>query len=154
MFATDKNYPSPATVVVNHARIDSDPAAVFECLANVENEQEWNDKLLELRPVTGGPLHAGSQFKARFPWPVGESLITYDDVDEPYGWRTHSTARRLHVQLVGSITDNAGCSEVTLTTALRPRGLLRLLRPVLARTMKASWDSHLLTIKSNLETRS
>lgn len=137
--------------VVNRARIRRDPAAVFDLLANLEREREWNEKLLDVARLTEGPLRTGSRYRARFPWPIGESTITYDAVDAPLGWRTHSTARWLDVQLVGGIADVDGVSHVTLSTTLQPRGPLRLLRRFVADTMKNSWDDHLRKIRHSLE---
>lgn len=45
MLATDTNYQSAGTVVVNRARMKSDRAAIFGYLDNVdnvENEPEWD----------------------------------------------------------------------------------------------------------------
>lgn len=83
--------------------------------------------------------------------PVGESEITYDDIDRPHSWRTHSTSRRLQVQLVGTIVESAGGGEVSLRTTLQPTGLFRLLGPLVARTMSASWNNHLAVIRRTLE---
>lgn len=132
--------------VVNRARLQHPPSAIFEVLADPEREPEWNEKLLAVAPLTGGPIRAGSRFCATFPWPVGESVITYDEVDAPHRWRTHSSSRRLDVHLTARIDETDGLSEVTLSTTLLPKGPLRLLRGVVAGTMQKSWNAHLQKI--------
>lgn len=133
----------PGVTIVNRARLRHPPAAIFGLLADPEREPDWNDKLLAVEPLTPGPPRAGSRFRATFGWPVGESVITYDEVEAPHRWRTHSTSRRLDVHLEASIEETGGVSEVTVSTTLLPRGPLRLLRGVVARTMQQSWDHHL-----------
>lgn len=44
-----------------------------------------------------------------------------------------------------------GTSEVTLRTTLLPRGWLRLLAPLVRRTMHSSWNHHLDAMKRELE---
>jgi hypothetical protein len=148
----DKHRGEPAVItVVNRASVRCEPAVVFDLVANLEREREWNVKLLEVHRIAGQPLVAGSRYRARFPWPVGESIITYDDVDAPREWRTHSTARWLNVELRGEIHGIDDVSEVVLSTSLQPRGPLALLRRVIASTMKSSWDRHLESIRRIIE---
>lgn len=148
----DQRREKPAGVtVVNRASVRCEPAVIFDLVANLEREREWNDKLLEVDLITGRPLTAGSQYRARFPWPIGESIITYDDVDAPHQWRTHSTARWLNVELLGRITNRGDVSDVVLSTSLQPRGPLMPLRRVIAKTMKSSWDHHLEAIRRAIE---
>lgn len=140
-----------AVTVVNEARIGREPAVVFDYLTDLTREPEWNPKLLAVTPLTSPPLAPGSQFQARFPRPVGPSTITYDQVQRPDRWHTHSKSRWLDVQLTGRISGSDADSHVTLTTRMLPRGPLLLLRPILARTMKRSWDQHLARVRAILE---
>ena len=137
--------------IVSRATIARSPAEVFDYLADIRREREWNDKLLSVEPATGGPLLAGSRFKVRFAGPVGDSVITYHEVDRPSRWRTSSASRILDVRFEGRICASGSGSEVTLRTVLLPRGPLRLLGPLLARTMATSWEHHLATVKRRLE---
>jgi uncharacterized protein YndB with AHSA1/START domain len=137
--------------VVNRAVMNSGAAAVFDFLTDLQREPEWNDKLEAVEPLTDGPLRAGSRFRVRFAGPVGESVITYDRLDRPHGWSTRSEGRRLNVWLEARIVERDGGCEVTLETTLLPLGALRLLGPMVARTMSSAWDHHLATIKETLE---
>ena len=137
--------------VVNRIWIAREPDAVFDHLTDLQRELEWNDKLLAVELLTDEPLQAGSRYRVRFAGPVGESMITYHEVDRPSHWRTSSSSPRLRVRLTGSIESADGGSEVTLRTTLQPRGWLRLLGPLVRRTMHTSWEHHLATIKRSLE---
>lgn len=137
--------------VVNRVVLQTDPEAIFDYLTDLHRELEWNDKLLAVEPLTSGELKAGSRFRVRFAGPVGESVISYHEVERPTAWRTSSTSPRLNVQLTGTIVSTDGTSEVTLRTTLRPRGWLRLLAPLVRRTMHSSWDHHLDAMKHALE---
>jgi hypothetical protein len=147
----DQRAGSAAITVVNRATVRGDAAAAFDLVTNLEREQEWNDKLLEAARVSGRPLAAGCRYRARFPWPAGESVITYDDVDAPRRWSTHSTARWLDVELHGDVIQAGDVCEVVLATSLRPRGPLRPLRRMIARTMEDGWNHHLDVIRRIIE---
>jgi len=137
--------------VVNRTLVDATPEAVFDYLTDLRRELEWNEKLLEVEPLTGDPVRPGSRFRVRFAGPVGEAVITYLEVERPTRWRTTSASARLDVDFTGSVAGTAGASEVTLRTTLRPRGFLRLLGPLVRRAMHASWEHHLAVLKRSLE---
>lgn len=139
------------TTVVNRARVQREPDAVFDYLTDLPGELGWNDKLLEVHQLTEGDLRPGSSYRVRFAGPVGESVITYEELDRPNRWRTSSSSPRLDVQLLGTVATAEGGCEVTLVTTLRPRGLLRALTPFVGRTMQTSWEHHLATMKRTLE---
>lgn len=140
--------------MVNRARIRCEPEALFDYFTDLQRELEWNDKLLAVEPLTVGEPRPGSRYRVRFAGPVGESVISYHEVDRPNHWRTSSSSPRLEVRLTGSIESGAGGSEVSLRTTLRPRGWLRLLGPLVARTMRTSWEHHLETARRTLESPS
>lgn len=143
--------PAGATLVVNRALMPADPEAVFAVLSDLQRELEWNEQLLAVEPLTEGPVRPGSRYRVRFGRGVGEALITYDEVQPPVRWRTHSTSRHLNVQFTGSITATASGSAVVLRTVLAPAGPLRLVRPALAPIMARSWDRHLRAIAVHLQ---
>jgi len=151
MSAANRRDKPMVITVVNRASIRCEPAVLFDLVANLEREREWNDKLLEVDRIAGRPLTQGSQYRVRFPWPVGESIITYDDVDAPSRWRTHSNARWLDVELRGDITNTDDACHVVLSTSLQPRGPLTPLRRAIANTMQTSWDQHLESIRRIIE---
>lgn len=69
--------------VVNRVALQTDPEAIFDYLTDLHRELEWNDKLLAVEPLTSGELKAGSRFRVRFAGPVGESVISYHEVERP-----------------------------------------------------------------------
>lgn len=143
--------PDGGVTVANNAFIRQDPEPVFACLTDLNREREWNEQLRAVEALTDGPLRAGSRYRVRFGRGVGDSVITYEQLERPRRWRTRSTSRMLDVRFTGSVTPMAGGSQVDLHTTLLPRGPLRLVRPLLARTMRKSWDQHLATITATLE---
>lgn len=143
--------PPVGRTLVNRIRIAAPATMVFELLADPVRELEWNEQLLAVDPLVEGPLGAGTRFRARFAAPVGDMVLTYDEFDAPFRWRTHGESKRLDVAMLGSIVETDGASEVTLTTTLAPKGLLRPLGPVVARTLTRAWDRHLSEIRQTLE---
>ena len=141
---------SSSAVVRNSIEINCPADVVFDCLSDLRQELEWNEALLEVEPLSEGPLRAGSKYRARFKR-VGDSVIEYFDYQRPRLWVTRSSNPRLAAGLVGRVTPTSEGCRVDLETQLVPRGLLALGRPVLARIMAASWERHLAAIKFQLE---
>lgn len=137
-------------VVENTISIARPPEVVFDYVTDLEREPEWNNKLKAVQPLTDGPLRAGSRYQARFDT-VGDSVIEYLRFDRPTLWATRSSGRRLDVRFVGEVTPEPFGCRVSLQTELLPHGVLRLVKPVLNRVMRTSWDRHLKVIKSTLE---
>lgn len=148
---TDALRDGDGVTIVNRLRVEAAPEAVFDYLTDLYRELEWNESLESVEAITDGELRPGSQFRVRFGAPVGESVISYDALDRPFSWRTRSSGKLLAVRLVGEITRNGRASEVALQTTLKPRGWLRLIRPVVVRTMARAWDKHLAGMKLALE---
>lgn len=137
-------------VVVNTIRIARPDHVVFDYLTDLRREPEWNAKLKSVRPLTDGPLRVGSRFAVTFEG-VGDAVIEYHRLERPRLWMTTSTGRRLDVRFVGEVTAQADGCLVRLRTELFPHGLLRFAKPLINRTMRRSWDGHLATIRSRLE---
>jgi hypothetical protein len=119
----------------------------------VRREPEWNPQLREPEKLTPGPVGAGTRYRVRFGRGVGTAIIENSSFDRPRSWSGVSTARRMTVLFRGQVTPIPGGCQLAVHTELRPRGVLRMLSPLLRRVMWRSWDQDLRAIKTIIERR-
>ncbi len=67
---------------------------------------------------------------------MGTAIIENTGFDRPRSWSAVSTARRLTVRFRGQVTPITGGCQLAVHTELRPRGVLRVLSPLLRRVMR------------------
>jgi hypothetical protein len=138
-------------VVGNSIGIAAPAQEVFDYVTDVRREPEWNPQLREPEKLTPGPVGAGTRYRVRFGRGVGTAIIENPVFDRPRSWSAVSTARRLTVRFRGQVTPVAGGCQLAVHTELRPRGVLRVLSPLLRRLMWRSWEQDLRAIKAIIE---
>ena len=126
---------------------------VFDYVTDVRREPEWNPRLREPEKLTPGPVGAGTRYRVQFGRGVGTAVIENSGFDRPRSWSGVSTARRLIVLFRGQVTPIPGGCQLAVHTELQPRGVLRMLSPLLRRVMWRSWEQDLRSIKTIIERR-
>ena len=134
----------------NNIAIAAPAQKVFDYVTDVRREPEWNPQLREPEKLTPGPV-AGTRYRVRFGRGVGTAIIENTGFDRPRSWSAVSTARRLTVHFQGQVTPIPGGCQLAVHTELRPRGVLRVLSPLLPRVMRRSWEQDLQAIKTIIE---
>ncbi|HET7247443.1 MAG TPA: SRPBCC family protein [Streptosporangiaceae bacterium] len=141
----------PRHAVDNSIGIAAPAEKVFDYVTDVRREPEWNPQLREPEKLTAGPVGAGTRYRVRFGRGVGTAIIENTGFDRPRSWSAVSTARRLTVRFRGQVTpDPRGC-QLAVHTELQPRGVLRVLSPLLRRLVRRSWAQDLRAIKAIIE---
>jgi diacylglycerol O-acyltransferase / wax synthase len=140
-------------VVDNSIDIASAPEQVFAYVTDPQHELEWNAQLADAEKLTAGPIGVGSRFRMRFRRGVGDSLVEYVQFEPPRFWASMSTSRRLDVRFEGTVIPIQAGSRLVVRTLLLPKGMLRLLQPVLRGVMRRSWEHHLAAIRGKLTGR-
>lgn len=137
--------------IENSIGIAAPAETVFDYVTDVRREREWNPQLRAAEKLTPGPVGAGTRYRVRFGRGVGTAIIENTGFDRPRSWSGVSTARRLTVRFRGQVTPiPAGC-QLAVHTELQPRGVLRVLAPLLRRVMRRSWEQDLRAIKMIIE---
>lgn len=138
-------------VLVNSVDVNASPATVFDYASDLENELEWNrGRVTFIERLTPGPVGVGTRYRAKWPGsPTTE--VEYQVFDRPRRWRAYSTARGLEMIFQGEVLPIPGGARVTATMDLRPKGLLRLASPLLARAMQRNEVQTLANFKRTVE---
>lgn len=112
-------------------------AEVFTFVADNHNLQRWQTNLIASEQLTGGPLRVGSHIRevrrmGRRPSAI-EAEITDFEPNKRFATRT-VTQPRVNVSYDFAAED--GGTRLTYTFVMRPSGMMRLLQPLIARSIK------------------
>jgi len=136
--------------VENEVEIARRPEDVFDYLTDVTNEVAWNPRTRRVEKLTPGPIGLGTRFEAE--WIKGNpTIVEYVRFERPTAWASIARSRRLDAKGAGLVSPAEHGSRVTVTTELRPKGLLALLLPLMRRTMHAREERNLESVKAILE---
>ena len=143
--------PLPRRAVENSIEIVARPDVVFDYVADVRNEPEWNPQMSQVEKLTPGEIGRGTRFRVRFGRGVGEAVIEDTAVDRPRSWSAVSRSRVLDVEAAGQVVEVPGGCRLTIRTRLHPRGPLRVATPLLGWWMHRTWDRDLRAVKALVE---
>ncbi|HXY17519.1 MAG TPA: SRPBCC family protein [Gaiellaceae bacterium] len=139
-----------AAVFENSVEISAAPEEVFDYCIDLAREHEWNPKLKRVEKLTGDRIDVGARFQAEF-LKGDPMLVEYVGFDRPRRWETVGRSDRLDARTYGQVTATADGARLTMRMELRPRGVPRLLLPLLARYMHRQQERNLASIKAQLE---
>jgi hypothetical protein len=127
---------------------------VFDFVADERNEPRYNPRLRRVEQITPGPIGRGTRFRAETTATMGRTadmVIEWTDFERPrrLASSTHMSAIDIH----GTLTFD----PVPAGTRMRwwwditPRGLLRLVRPLVARLGQRQERANWAGLKRYLE---
>lgn len=127
---------------------------VFDFVADERNEPRYNPRLRRVEQTTPGPIGRGTRFCAETIATMGrtaEMVIEYTDFKRPtrLASSTHMSAMDIH----GTLTFDPVPAGTRMRWAwvITPRGLLKLMRPLVARLGKRQERAIWAGLKSYLE---
>ena len=133
--------------------IDRPRELVFAFVTNTENVPKWKKRLVEVRPITSGPVGVGttethvSRFMGRR-FEVDHEITEYDS-GHKVRFRTTSGPFPSEGQFM--LQDVEGGTRLTIVSEAEPHGMFRLLAPVLRWVAKRRLERDLALLKSVLE---
>ncbi len=128
---------------------------VFDVVADERNEPRYNLRLLWVEQISSGPIGRGTRFRAAtktMDRPV-EMSIEFTDYERPL--RLASLTHLPTMEIQGALTFDSlpeGRIRMRWSWELEPRGVMRLLRPLLARMGKRQEETVWAGLKQFLET--
>jgi uncharacterized protein YndB with AHSA1/START domain len=126
------------------------PEDVFDYCVDLTREPEWNPKARRIEKVTDGAIGVGTRFEAEFL--KGDSMtIDYVRFERPVSWATVGRSRRLDVKVEGLISATELGARLVMRMELRPKGVLRVLLPILGRFMRQQQERNIRAIEKVLE---
>lgn len=136
--------------------INRPPEAVFEYLRDVSNDAAWQQMVVEAKQTSDGPLEVGS---------TGEHRVKFMGMTDNYGWKVHEMEppnRAGWTFTSGPMTGQGGYvltatgSGTTLawTGDVQPKGMRRVLAPIMGPMFRKQARKELATLKGILEAQS
>ncbi len=111
-------------------RIERPAEVVWDYFTDVANDPEWNPSAIKARKTSEGPLGVGSTF-AVVRKMSGPMKLEYTEYSRPLRWGLRGVGRGMSFTYAADLTPSAGATELTSHMNLEPKGLLKLLTPVL-----------------------
>lgn len=122
------------------------PETVFDVVADERNEPRYNPRLSEVERLTSGPTGRGTQFRART---AGrrkgiEMIIEFTEFERPHRLASVTRLRSMDIHYALTFEPTTYGTRMRWSGDLRPRGPLKLFKPVLnwlgRRQEKATWS--------------
>lgn len=115
------------------------PEAVFDFMADVENERDWNADLIWVRRLGGeGPVGLGSEWEGRYRR-MGTMRVRLEEYERPHRLTFSTVGDRLAMRLTFDFTPSRNGTDVAAAAEVTPKGPIRwfapLMAPVMRRTM-------------------
>ena len=140
------------TVLTNSVDIGATPEQVFDYACDMTNELEWNPKIVSMERLDEGPMRIGSTYRAEWPG-SGAAIVEVTALERPERWTSVSRGRGLDIAFEGRVARSGEGSRLTITMDLRPRGLMKLAAPLLARAMQRTESRNLPALRDAIERR-
>jgi F420H(2)-dependent quinone reductase len=126
---------------------------VFDVVADERNEVRYNRRLLRVEKITSGPIGRGTQFRVvtkTIGRPV-EMTIEFTDYERPRRLASLTHLPTMEIQGTLNFDPVAEGTRMRWSWELQPRGVLRLLTPLIARIGRHQEESIWVGLKRFLE---
>ena len=112
--------------------IDRPSGEVFDFVADELHEPEYNPQMVRVEKLTSGPVGEGTTYRAwmRSGMRTEEMLIETTRFDPPTILSSSTTLRTMTIQGTLKFSPEGEGTRMSWSWQLEPKGLLRLLRPV------------------------
>lgn len=134
--------------------INRSPEEVFDFWADARNENDWDPDAKGVEKTSPGPVGPGATFRGEYSEYKGMGLLTLENVEyeRPRKLRRSASGKsfRFGSTLIFSPTASGGTS-VTATGEVGPRGLFKLMTPIMGPTMKKKFSAHMADFQRALE---
>ena len=126
---------------------------VFAFAAHPKNNPKWWRGVVEDQLLTTEPIQQGTRFRevAKEPWGTIEHVAEVTVYEPPRQMAYKAVSGPLPTAVTQTLDPVASGTRVTLTVHVQPRGLLKLLQPLLRRTLRQTLQGNLVRLQSLLE---
>jgi len=128
---------------------------VFEFVADERNEPRYNSRMLRAEKISPGPVGAGTRFRAKTKTMRGSADMTIEFTAFERPRRLASSTHMSSTDIHGTLTFNPvpGGTRMRWSWDVRPRGLLKLMSPLIARMGRSQEQTIWANLKRLLEAR-
>ena len=137
------------TTIEGEIFINRRPEDVFDYGADMTNELKWNPKAKSIEKITGGPVGVGTKYKAK--WQGSPNLIVEClKYERPTAWVNHNDGA-LTVTSSYNLSPQKGGTTLHYKFDAEPKGVMKLLFPLMKSRFKKQFPRNLESIKASLE---
>jgi hypothetical protein len=129
------------------------PEVVFDFLADLRNENEWNPDVKNVRLVTGEPIGAGTAFEETVRG-AGTMLIRHTGFERPRRLTLVCESPRIDMGFgFDFAAAEDGGTDFTVQAEVRPKGAVRIFEPLLAMAFRSSMKKRPAQMQAALDRR-
>jgi carbon monoxide dehydrogenase subunit G len=107
------------------------PEEAFDFLADIRNENSWNPRALHIEKTSSGPIGAGTTFTGRYR-ALATLTTELTDYERPSRFSFRTRGKHLRMDGTFHFDEVDGSTRVRFSVEMQPRGLLRLLSPLMS----------------------
>lgn len=134
-------------------RIERPVEEVFDYFTDVANDREWNPFAKRADKTSEGPLGVGTTFSVVRKM-SGPMDIEYTEYERPTRWTLRGTGRPASFTYLADFAPaEGGGTQLTSSMAMEPRGVFKLLAPVMRSQLGKQLDQVHEALKRRLESR-
>lgn len=135
--------------VTESISISRSPAEVFAFISDLDNIPAWDREVKNFKRVTPGPAGVGSRFVEETKVGSVNCEVTEFSANKAIAFNGISSAMDLTERILVEPGENG--ARVTLTGTAEPKGLWKLLQPIIAAEFKNGSKQQLVALKNQLE---
>ncbi len=139
--------------ITEELHIDCPPHIVFDCMADVRNEAEWNDDVSRATMTSEGPVGQGSEFVTVHGAPLGDIASKITTYERPGRLEFSATNKRMDMNLSLTFIPTGSGTTMSLTVVPEPKGVMRALFPLLRPMIRRDMAKQHQNLKSLCEQR-
>lgn len=128
-------------------------AEAFEYLADFRNAPEWDENTVSSKLLTDDPFAEGARYEVVTKFGGREMELTYEavEVDRPRRIVLKSGNGSTDIRDAMTFRETADGTEVTYDADVAPKGLVKLLDPILLLIFKRVGDKAVVGLKRELD---
>ncbi len=132
--------------------IERPAADVFAYLADARNEPRWLPGAERVDKVTPDEVGAGTRFEGTYAR-AGTVSLELVEFAPPRRLTFRARSRIVEFDDAVELTEKDGRTHLRARMTARPRGIMRLAEPLMARTMRSQFEANWAHLKTALESR-
>jgi hypothetical protein len=125
---------------------------VFDYFLDFRNENQWNVVAHNIVLLTDPPIRAGSRFSGQYDR-MGPMEYEIQEFDRPRFASVRGQAKLFRWLSTFSFTEDNGSTTIECTMDPNPKGLLKVVKPLMAKMVQQQMERGLASLKTTLETK-
>jgi uncharacterized protein YndB with AHSA1/START domain len=126
---------------------------VFDFLADIRNETRWNPRVIRIDQTSSGPIGVGATFEGRYQG-LGTLQTHLVEYERPTRLSFRSTGPRMGISGTFILAPIGTGTSIALRANLEPRGVFKLLAPLMGPVIQRQNRAAAFRLKQALEARS